>query len=373
MRASNPVSEHLRTEVGNVAADWEAAIERRLPLLGRLGRDALIDHLPEFLFGLAAWVEGDEQAARSGFEALVQGHALQRLGHGVDLETLSVEYQVLRTVILVRLLAVESTQAVREALVRLNEGLDHAISAAIHSYTSRRDEVRERFVGILGHDLRNPLHAISLAAAQLVEARCGETRHSRLAGTIQRSAARMMRMISDVIDFAHAHLGQGIPAVPRPCVMGEVCEEAVAELRLAHPDRDLRVELSGDTSGHWDRDRLMQVVSNLVGNALQHGRDPIVVSAREAPDREAVILRIENRGEPIRPQQLRRLFDPFRHGHGDATRPRTSLGLGLYIVEQIAISHGATIDVSSDERATVFELRWPRVPSELTPERDRPA
>jgi signal transduction histidine kinase len=366
----NLVSAHLRREVDAITQQWEATVTEQLPLLRQLDRGALVDHVPEFMYGLASWLEGDEATGRLGFEALAEGHAIQRLGLGVDLETLSTEYQLLRNVILEHLLLVESPQDVLGALVRLNDGIDYAVNAAVRRYTLRRDLIRERFIGVLGHDLRNPLNAVSLAAAQIAAHPCNDPKHDRMAATIGRSADRMSRMIADVIDFAHAHLGEGIPAVPTLTDLGEICEEAASELRLNHPERELRVERTGDLQCHVDRDRAVQALSNLIGNAIQHGKGPITISAVEAEGGAAVITRIKNAGPAIPPETLKRIFDPFRAGQDPANRPRTNLGLGLYIVQQIALAHGATCTVTSNERETVFEISWQRVPVHRTPARD---
>ncbi len=366
----NAVSKHLRAEIDEITQHWEHAVLERLPQLHKLERQALIDHLPEFVFGLASWVEGDEEAGRRGFESLSEGHAVQLLGHGIDLETLSTEYQILRNVILLHLLVVPSTDAVRSSLARLNDGIDLAVNGAIRRYAASRDKIRDRFVGILGHDLRVPLNAVALAAAQIAARPCTDPKHARMAATIQNSSDRMFRMIADVIDFTHAHLGQGIPAVPALSDIGEICEEAASELRLNHPQREIKVELSGDLRGHVDRDRLIQALSNLIGNAIQHGKDPIIVSAHETTDRNAVVTQVKNFGPPIPADIAPRLFDPFRVGHEETHRPRTNLGLGLYIVQQIALAHGAHCTAGSDENETVFEIRWPRVPIAMMPSRD---
>lgn len=357
--SANPVSARLRADTEEIVQRWEREIAGQIPQLARLERRTVIDHIPEFLVGLAAWLEGDEESGRRGFDALVHGHALQRLGHGVELSNLTTEYQVLRLVILEHLLELEATRQVFESLIRLNVGLDYAVNDAIRSYTKNRDVTRERFISILGHDLRNPLNAVALATETILATPCNDPRHQRLATTGQRSADRMGRMIADVIDFAHAHLGGGIPAVPSGCNMGLLCEEAAAELRLTHPERVIRVATAGDLDGAWDRDRVLQAISNLIGNAIQHGLDPIEVSARESPEHDAVVTVVRNRGAAIPTGQLDRLFDPFRQG-ASAARPRSSLGLGLYIVQQIAIAHGAVCTVHSDAETTAFEIVWPR-------------
>jgi signal transduction histidine kinase len=364
----NPVACYIRAEVDTIVHAWEVAVTQRLPQLRRLDRAVVIYHLPEFLIGLAAWLDGDEVEVRHEFDELVQGHALQRLGYGIDLASVTTEYQVLRNVILVQLMILESSRHVRDSVIRLNEGLDYSVIEAIRRYTAMRDQVRERFIGILAHDLRNPVSAVSVVAALIASRPCNEPDHGRTATIIQRSADRMMRMIADVVDFAHAHLGQGIPVFPRAADMGKICEEAAQELRLGNPTRGIRVNAIGDLRGRWDHDRVIQALSNLIGNAIQHGEDPIEVTAR-ARDDNAVITSVTNRGRAIPPETLAHLFDPFRRGREDGDRSPSSLGLGLYIVQQIAAAHGGVCTVSSDDRQTSFEICWPRAPIEARPDR----
>ncbi len=358
---ANPVSKFLRAEVASLTRDWETAVRERLPVLNRLSRGALIDHIPEFLTGLASWIDGDEQAGCKGFTALVQGHALQRLGHGVALETVSSEYQILRTVILTALLPIEGTPDNRRLLIELNGALDFATAQAIHAYAGARDTIRERFISILGHDLRNPLNAVLLGASALTSVHCSQPKHASISATILRSAGRMQRMITDVMDFAQAHLGHGIPATPVPCNLGGIASEAVNELKTAHPERTITIETHGDLAGYWDRDRVLQALSNLISNAVQHGTDPIQVAVSEHPDKLSVTTRVTNAGVTIPADDLPRLFEPFGPRRAADSR-RTGLGLGLFIVQQIAIAHGAVCEVQSADGQTTFQIAWPRVP-----------
>jgi signal transduction histidine kinase len=133
-------------------------------------RPVLYDHLHEFLDGLADWIEGNTESAERAFSALVHGHALQRLGYGVGLETLTREYLKLRIVVMRLLLDLDATPSVRESMLRLHEGMDRAISDAMHRYARRREEVRERFISILGHDLRDPLSTVLISSRVLASA-----------------------------------------------------------------------------------------------------------------------------------------------------------------------------------------------------------
>lgn len=352
------LSEHLRTRVQAICDAWVAAVRAEVPQLAALDQSAVIDHLPEFVTGLGHWIDGDVASAQAGFEALVTGHAMQRLGYGVDLQTLTREYALERKV----LLAEARDHGTTDELIALNEGMDQAILAAVRRYTEERDRGRDRFIGILAHDLRTPLNSISLAAARLVAD--ADQKYHRAGATIVRSTERMARMVRDVIDFARGHLGEGIPVALVECDLGDVCEDVAAEVRVAFPQREIVVELEGDLVGHFDADRVAQAISNLVSNALQHGRDRVELIAHEAADHQSITTLVRNRGS-IAEADRARLFDPFR--------PRTSgssgLGLGLFIVQQIALAHGARCEVASEGDTVSVSIVWPRTPLEETPDR----
>lgn len=364
--STSAVAEYLRREKQAIASDWEKAVTADLAELAKLERGALLDHLPEVLDGLAAWVEGHTHVAEASFCALADGHALQRLGFGIELAVVNIEYRWLRSVLLKHLLAVPSSLAVRKQLIRLNEGLDHAIHFAVRRYTEQRDHMRDRFIGILGHDLRDPLSSAAMATQQLLRSGTLTPADRTRISVIERAVVRMGRMVGDVLDFARGHLAGGIPVTVADADLGEICRTAADEARGAHPERTIEVELAGDLRGTFDRDRVLQVIANLLSNALHHGEDPIILSAWEAENRRAVFTRVSNRGRPIPAALLPKLFEAFEHA-GNARQG--GLGLGLYIVAQIARAHGALYQVSSSGNETVFTLQWPRTPLGEVPDR----
>jgi signal transduction histidine kinase len=347
------VADH-REQITNRWRERVAAI----PEVSALPPAALVDHMPEFLLELTRWIDGSAEGPERAYMHLVQGHALQRLGHGIDLGIVLTEYQILREVILIDTLAAVSDDA--KGIIDINRGLDLACSEAVRRYSLHREEIRERFVGILGHDLRNPLMSLTLAAETVIATPCAQASHARLATAIKKGGERMGRMISDLVDFALGQLGGGIPSVPQTADLGEICREAVDELRATHPDRTIELRTKGSLVGSFDHDRVVQVMSNLVANALLHGSDPITIRVQEAADHQTVVTEVHNEGASIPAELLPHLFDPFRRG---SRARRGGLGLGLYIVQQIALAHGATCVVdSSEERGTTFRIAWPRAP-----------
>jgi len=362
----DPVADFIRREAVRVVERWEGSA-RQLPELAHMTRPVLFDHMFELLDGLAAWIEGQEVAARRGFDALIDGHALQRLGHGVSLSTLIGEYKALRSILLTELLAVPSSDAVRASLVRLDQGFDDAFGNSLHHYEQAREQQRERFISILGHDLRQPLGVIALAADTLTLAAPGLDDLRAMARRLQTASERMARLVEDVLDFARSRLGNGIPVDPSLHDMAEICRAAVDELLAAHPAQRVHLEISGDLRGAFDRERILQALGNLLANAVVHGTGALEVLSSEAPDHRAVIVEVRSHGRPISEDILRTIFDPFA-----TTSPRRGLGLGMYIVQQIARAHGGTCEVSSDERATVFRLHFPRSPSDARLEKAMP-
>ena len=360
--SSGTVSDFLRSQQRRIALRWEEEVRADLPAKRIKQKPALFDHLPEFLDGLANWIDGNTELAEHAFGRLADSQALQRLGYGVGLETLTCEFSKLRVVIARLLMEVPPTDESREALVRLHEGMDKAINEAMHRYAMRREEVRERFVAILGHDLRDPLSTVVISANTLAANPSLKPEHRVVASRIVRACDRMQRMINDVLDFARGHLGTGIPANPTPNDMGEICRAAADEIIGANPQREVAVDLQGDLRGAFDRDRVHQAITNLLANAVNHSEGSIEIRAYESADRQSIITEVTSHGDLI-PDELRaRLFDPF--AQGDLAGPRRGLGLGLFIVQQIAIAHGAHCDVTSDETGPTFSVRWPRSPGQ---------
>lgn len=219
------------------------------------------------------------------------------------------------------------------------------------------ERMKDLFLGTVSHDLRNPLNAIVLGAQLTVrDADCGVPAHGVRAKKIERAARRMEGMIEDILDLTRGQLAGGIPVSPVPTNLGEVCRTVVDECRLAQPEREVRLDASGDLRGQWDPHRLGRVVSNLVGNALEHSRET-VVQVKVTDEGERVVLEVHNGGAPIDPAVLPTLFEPFRRGDGQ----RKGLGLGLYIVREIVQAHGGAVHATSKpDDGTTFTVTLPK-------------
>jgi signal transduction histidine kinase len=230
---------------------------------------------------------------------------------------------------------------------------------------SRTVEYNERFTAILGHDLRNPLNAIT-TTAQLLQRRATTDEIAKPAARIVASGDRMLRMINQLLDLARVRVTGGLRLSPKPLDLAELCRHVLDELRVAHPGSSLELVTDGSLVGRWDGDRLAQVLSNLAANALEHGVSSAPVRVRlDGRDPERVGIRVENQGaipEPLLPL----LFDPFRSAEQRSAKAR-GLGLGLYISHEIIAAHRGKMTVrSSSEEGTCFEVELPKS-EELTP------
>jgi signal transduction histidine kinase len=174
----------------------------------------------------------------------------------------------------------------------------------------------------------------------------------------------MERMISDLLDFTRTRLGAGMPVKPAPLTLATLARDLVDEFRAAHPDRKIEFRTDGDMHGLWDSDRIRQAMSNLMGNAIQHGAADFPVTLSLRGEASNVFVEVHNGGDPIAPGELPKIFDPLVRGcsaeHPKKNRPG-SIGMGLYIAREVAKSHGGQVDVTSTtDDGTAFIIRLPR-------------
>ena len=218
-------------------------------------------------------------------------------------------------------------------------------------------ELREQFIAVLGHDLRNPLSAILAGSSFLLRTATDATQRTLLE-RVHGSGRRMSRLIDDIMDFARGRLGGGMPLNRERTDVAHLTREVVAEIASAHPDRAIRVDVAGAGPARLDPSRVAQMLSNLVGNAVTHGAasQPIDVRARTTDGR--AIFDVVSRGPAIPADTMSRLFQPY--ARADDSRPHSGLGLGLYIVAEIARAHGGTITAASTpDGVTTFTAELP--------------
>lgn len=229
-------------------------------------------------------------------------------------------------------------------------------SAADITDEQRNAEYQQRMIGILGHDLRNPLSAIALATKHLLRRENLDDAQLRTLTRITRATDRMFALIGDMVDFTRARTG-GIPVHPAELAVDDVIDAIVEEASTGHPERHFVFAERASCRASLDPERLKQALANILENAARYGTPGSPVTVRARCDGEHVVISVHNQGEPI-PEALRPvMFEPFRRGRSEGG----GVGLGLFITAEIARAHGGTVTVSSDaEEGTVFTLRLPR-------------
>ena len=216
-------------------------------------------------------------------------------------------------------------------------------------------EFRELFIGILGHDLRTPLSSIGLAAAVLLQRGHLDEQDAKTVARIISSNQRITEMITQLLDLTRARLGGGLPIEPTPIDLREVLRIVIDEFEAT-----IQLEVEGDLTGTWDQDRLAEVLSNLVGNAIEYAARGTAVTVKARADGADVVVETLNQGNPIPTDVLPFIFEPFRRARQREKSATGSLGLGLYIAHQIVLSHGGTLTGHSVDGTTAFVMRLPR-------------
>ncbi|WOB10149.1 sensor histidine kinase [Piscinibacter gummiphilus] len=375
MRLSKFITENLDV----ILVDWVAFARVQLPAAANLDEVALLDHGRLILQEIAADMrrpqddeerqaksEGNSAAASESPGVPSRSHARQREKQGFEVEQLVAEYRVLRATVL-RLWAAASTDAQRQDLedvTRFNEAVDQAIAESLQVFLAEVDRSRDLFLGVLGHDLRGPLSTIAGCATLDIRSRPDDSRHAAI---ILRSVRQMKALLDDLVEYTRHRLGSGLAIDPSSLQIDEFARNTLDEIRAISPERTLQLETWGDMMGEWDSRRLHQALSNLVFNAMKYGErnTPIRIAIDGSHDVEVVVA-VKNTGKAIPPERLPTLFDPLVRaaddaGGADSQLAGANLGLGLYVVKEIATAHGGRVEVTSTDAMTCFELRLPRI------------
>jgi signal transduction histidine kinase len=366
--AAMRLSEFIGTNAGRILQEWED-FAKKLSGDASLPAWILRDHAGALIKLIAAEMEtypppaGPEVTpaeGAAGATGYVAAHVTLRIESGFDLAQVIDEYRALRSSVL-RLWREGDPDGFANGateVAKFAEVVDRNLAAAVLCYKERESRYRDRFLGILSHDLRNPINAIQLNATLLAGQGLGEQQLQTVARILS-SARRLSGMVNDILDFARGRLGSPMPITMAAANLGAAVREVVDEVRAANPGCVIDFEASGDLSGNWDADRLKQMVSNLLINAIQHGAGENAAIAVKGGE-TFVALEVRNQGPPIPAELLPNMFDPLVRG-GNANREQTSLGLGLFIVKEIVSRHNGSIVVtSSADAGTTFVVRLPR-------------
>jgi signal transduction histidine kinase len=313
---------------------------------------------------MAATSASDDHNATLGttspIENLAAAHVKIRISSGFDLAQIVSEYCGLRACVvrLWREQAPADFKVGAPEIVRFNGIIDEHITAAVISYKEEENQYRDRFLGMLGHDLRNPINAVMLGITSLANQGLSERQLNTLA-RIQNGARRLSGMVDDLVDFTRGRLGSPIPITRSAANLAILVREIVDEVQLANPRCAIECQTEPELNGEWDSARLKQLFSNLLLNAIQHGTgDRVRITAKI--DGSSVVVEVHNSGPAIPADLQATIFEPMVRARASA-QDRNGLGLGLFIAREIVSAHHGTISVtSSDKAGTSFVMRLPR-------------
>jgi len=367
------LAEFMLQDMNQILADWDGFAAAQLPAAEYMTKLALRDHGEEILQAVARDLKTMQTGAAQPTnllapppvvtdapETAAQTHAILRAQQGFSIQQLAAEYRALRaSVQRLYLNAVNHDMVVLADIIGFNDIIDAVLTDSIGFFSAQMEVSRNLFLGMIGHDLRNPMQTIQASSRYLSSLNAGED-ISRVAGVLTSSAAAMRALLDDLVDFNRTKLGMGLEVTLSDACMQALCEEEIAAFCATHPQRHIELVVNGNTRGRWDTTRTRQMIGNLVSNALTHGAQdgPVKVSVHG----EDGYVRVEvcNTGPVIDQADLAWVFEPLvRHRTRTRTGADDGLGLGLFIVHAIVEAHGGTIEVRSDTTATVFSVRLP--------------
>lgn len=322
--------------------------------------ELLLDAIASDMHALDGGIPVADDSAAPPVSAGGLEHGLARYAAGLSVVEMVAEFRVLRAVVL-RLWTgagvIRSVQAFDD-LVRFNAALDHIIAGAVSAFANAIERDRALLLGIVAHDLRGPLQAASMGL-HVLGLRNAAAAGDEAFGQTRRALARMKPMIDDLMNVAAAGLGSRLSVQPGQVDLVALATDILGEASREFPRHRFVLDAIQPVSGRWDPARLGQMLSNLIRNAAAHGDTDGVVRARVACSGGEAVVSVHNSGPPIPSAQLRDLFSPTTRA--GAAREGQHLGLGLFIVQEIALAHEGRVDVSSDEHGTVFSVNLPLV------------
>ena len=367
----------IRKDEQPIIKQWELFARTLAPASDDMSPRNLRNHIKEILTFITDDIESpqteSDRVKKSEGKKLgnvehsaAEIHASLRQAGGFSMDQMVAEFRALRASVtkLWEAQLMEVTKVDISDFTRFNESIDQAMTEAISYYTNTSDHSRDLFLGVLSHDLRSPIGTMKMSAQLALNIGALNERQMMLMSQIIASSGRATEIIDHLLDLTRARLGSGLQIIKKDMDMAFVSRQLVDEMRAMHPRRTFRLEISGETEGRWDKARIGQVLSNLLGNAVQYGFKDLPIGITIKGDPEAVLVAVHNDGVPIAPNVTESIFDCLTRGGGDKISnfsESTNLGLGLYITKKIVSAHGGTIGVTSSEKnGTTFTAVFPR-------------
>lgn len=369
------LSDFIVANTALIVDECEAFARTLGPAAEDMDSEALRDHIGEVLVAIAAdmkvpQTESERLEKSKGHapgtpgepEPAAETHGALRAASGFDVSQTAAEYRALRASVIrlwLRTSPILGPPQLEE-LIRFNEAMDQALAETLLQFATAEAESRNLFLGVLSHELRTPLGTIVGSAQSLLHVANQHPPLRDASNRILRAGQRIRSILDDLLDFVRSGLEGGIRVNPADVRMDDLCTRVAREVEAAFPGSRIELIQEGDMAGCWDEQRVAQALSNLMSNAIKYGAADAPVRVSLAGNIPAeVVIAVHNQGLEIAPEKLESLFQPLVRGSaGDPTG--ISLGLGLFIVREIASAHGGTVEVASSDRGTTFSFRLPR-------------
>ena len=374
------LSEFIEQNLDQIVDEWRAVARSLSAEAAALPRLVLDHHAPETLLAIARDMK-TFQSERQHFikaqrltapmptfprTAVLTREAARQLS-GFSIGQLVAEFRALRSSVLKiwrQSGAAPVQEATLEEIARFNEGIDQALAESIERYSAEVELSRDMFLAVLGHDVRGPLNVISMATNLLESPALADSARLQVTLRIRRATNTIARLTTDLLEYARSRLGSSLPVERSNCDLREICEEAIDALKAAHPDQTVNALFSTDLQVRCDVARMQQALGNLLNNAVQHGDTsrPISVTAKREGNQVSVV--VANHGRPIPEEAFTKIFEPLFHlppERNKSFEQRSRVGLGLFIVKEIAESHGGTVSVESSPEQTAITIKMPEL------------
>src|SRR3984957_7596573 len=370
------LADFIKRDMEAILREWETFAAAQLPAAADMDSLALRDHAEQLLRAVVKDIsspqndEEREQKSKGRADRPVEArnteaetHALLRAQSGFTMNQLAAEYRSLRASVLhLWTKACKPSAIDPRDVYRFNEAIDQAVAESVAFFSAQIENESNLFLGMLGNDMRGPLHVIQLTATYLSTLDVG-TDVAMCAARLSKSTRSLKALLDDLLDFNRTKLGLGITISPAAVDLAKNFSADLEQLRMANPGRSIELEVGGDVTGVWDKNRLNQLLGNLVVNALKYGSSSSPVKIVLNGLVGEVIFSVHNQGPKIEQSELAQIFEPLKRGLDDQLVAGSdgSMGLGLYIAREIAIAHHGDISAKSDENETVFTVRLPRL------------
>lgn len=371
--------EVIERDIDAIVQEWVEFAKTRLPAAEASSPQALADHARVLLRSFAADLKQTQEHADRHQKSrgnlpqnsptitrIAREHATDRFVQGFTLDQVVAEFRALRASVIRRWTkqaAIGGSEAIDD-LTRFGEAVDQALTESISRYAAKLEQSRTLLLGVLGHDLRNPLGVVQLAAYHLLHSDGLAAAQTTSAARILASAERMRQMVDDLLDFTQTASGKLLPMALAPVDIGDLVQKVVGEIQALNPQSTINLDCADLLPAQWDPARIQQMLSNLIANAVQHGKSGTPVTVKVHGDVEVVSVDVHNEGPSIPAELRKNLFEPLRQSTepGSQRRSQSSsgLGLGLYIAQQIALAHGGNLELAAAGEGTTFTVKLPR-------------